>query len=68
MMNEEYWFIKETTPNQTEAKKLLQLELLMLGFKKGDYRFDDDGWIVIENWDNIKRSLDKYRAKHGSNE
>lgn len=64
MLNEEYGFIKETTPNLDEARRVLRTELLMLGFKRKDYKLDESGGIIVENWENVKQALDNYRSKH----
>lgn len=64
MINWQYWWIKENTPSLEEAKKLLQLGLLMLGFKREDYEFDKSEQIAVKEWGNVKKTLDNYRSKH----
>ena len=72
MLNNEYGFVKSTTPNEAEAKKVMSRILLFLGFKPEDktnntpaeFSFTPDGKIVVNNWLNVKQVLDAYRLRH----
>lgn len=64
LVNNEYNFIKATTPDATTAQKVTQEVLTYIGLKKGDYRFTEDGRLEVSNWSNLQQALNDYRAKH----
>lgn len=64
LQNYYQYFIKNVTPNEDAAKSLYKLTLGLLGFKPEDYTFEADGSMKIITIDNLKKSLDDYRAKH----
>lgn len=63
MLNNEFQFIRATTPNEEKAQSVTQFALMSLGFKREDYEFKNSKLIILE-WANVKNALNNYRVRH----
>lgn len=63
VLNQNYEWIKDSTPNAQEAQKVLAMILLFIGFKKDDCEIFSDS-IRIKNIKNLQKSFEDYRRKH----
>ena len=62
LINNALGFYRGVTPNELEARKLVNKLLFFLGFQKTDYEYLENGHIKVHNWENIKVLLDNYRT------
>ncbi|MBI4066524.1 hypothetical protein HY411_02300 [Candidatus Gottesmanbacteria bacterium] len=60
----QYDYIKSIVQDETNARDTYDMVMLFIGLKKDDYAFTPDGKVEIKSLDNLKASLEDYRARH----